>query len=144
MTASVLEIAGVRDPRPCIETPPRRHPFHRLEPVAPPRDCSIRTHLPVQSAVAVWARRLADRVVRIPSRLVLPVNRRDPRAKTWVLDFVCELDALPVPLLREKVKSCITEHIDVEEWKRLQEAEDLEKQTLDSMRSFFVQEQHNS
>lgn len=71
----------------------------------------------------------------------LPVNRKDPRAKTWNHPFVCELDALPVNVLRSLVRECIEAHIDKARWEHTKEAERLERQTLDAMHGYFVQEQ---
>jgi hypothetical protein len=72
----------------------------------------------------------------------LPVNRKDPRAKKWPYPFVCELDALPVNVLRSLVEECIERHVNVADWQRTKEAERLERETLDLMRTYFVQEQH--
>ncbi len=72
----------------------------------------------------------------------LPVNRRDPRAKTWKHPFVCELDALPATELRALVEQCITQHIDAAAWNAEQQAEQLEKATLADIQAYFVQEQN--
>ena len=91
----------------------------------------------------VWFERAAITLdqVRDYDLPTLRVNRKDPRAKTWDVGFVCELDALPAKVLREMVERCIVQHIDGEEWHNTQEAERLERQALGQMQRYFIQEQ---
>jgi hypothetical protein len=71
------------------------------------------------------------------------VNKKDSRAKTWQYPFVCELEALPPDKLRELVRDCIRQHIDSWTWERAKEAEQAERETLEKMRDYFVQERNN-
>lgn len=88
----------------------------------------------VQAAVTLEQVRRLD----LPT---LPVNRKDPRAKTWPHNFVVELEAYPAQGLRALVDACISQHIDAAAWARTQEAERLERDTLEKAR-YFVQEQN--
>lgn len=80
-----------------------------------------------------------ERVAILPEdikRFNLPpalAKRTDPRYRHFVKRYgteSVELDALPPDELRKRIMSCITRHIDAEEWRRLQVIEDAEQRTL--------------
>ena len=53
-------------------------------------------------------------------------------------DRCIEVDALPPNEIRERVKNAIEAHIDTMEWKRLQETERLERETLENIVTAFA------
>ena len=66
----------------------------------------------------------------------LAVKQKDRRARAFIEkhgDECAEVDALPPSELRSRVRQAIESHIDQERWKRLQETERLEKETLDKV-----------
>lgn len=70
----------------------------------------------------------------LPTR---PTKRgKNRHAKNWEGESV-ELDAIPVPVLRQMVEQCITQHIDERALKESQRVERLEKETLEHMANNF-------
>jgi hypothetical protein len=64
---------------------------------------------------------------------VLPVKRRDSRAKKYLARFgdrAVELDALPVPELRRRIVACVDKHIDKAAWDRLLRVERIEHESI--------------
>jgi hypothetical protein len=63
----------------------------------------------------------------------LPVKSSDRRAAGFIRKYgrrCAEVDAIPPNMLRQRVREAIECHIDFEEWERLQQVEELERQTL--------------
>jgi len=63
----------------------------------------------------------------------LPVKVSDRRAAGFIRKYgrrCAEVDAIPPNMLRQRVREAIESHIDFEEWERLQQVEELERQTL--------------
>jgi hypothetical protein len=76
----------------------------------------------------------------------LPIRatkKKDPRSKQWGDQPSVELDALPAPVLRNLVKTCIERHIDQEEWAMAKTVEQLERHTLSTIRQNFVLDQNS-
>ena len=66
----------------------------------------------------------------------LKPKKLDTRYKRFVAehgDQCAELDAIPAPELRSRVKGTIVSHIDGERRRRLQQTERLERETLDHL-----------
>ena len=63
----------------------------------------------------------------LPTR---PTKKTDIRARAFDSETSVELDAMPPSILRNMVKSAITQHIDVDEFDRLVKVEALERQSL--------------
>ena len=62
----------------------------------------------------------------------LPAKAKDARYKGFVKEYgtdAAELEALPPDVLRGRVRAAIEQHIDAEEWKKLQRTEELERAT---------------
>jgi hypothetical protein len=72
---------------------------------------------------------------------VCKIKASDPCSKTLGNKPSAELDALPAPILRYLVKECIERHIDPTEWERIRLIEQLEWETLATMRQNLVQVQ---
>lgn len=70
--------------------------------------------------------------LNLPTR---PTKSTDTRAKKWTGGECVELDSMPPVEIRSLVESCITRHIDQREWDALKQTEQLEKETLRSIRS---------
>jgi hypothetical protein len=66
--------------------------------------------------------------------LRLAPKKKDPNLRRfYALGFrdCAELDAIPAPDLRARLRAAINRHIPADEWARLQRLEDLEKQTVE-------------
>lgn len=59
-----------------------------------------------------------------------PNKAKDPRARNWKYDYACELDAMPTPILRNLVETCIHWHIDSNELKAELEIQAQEQKVL--------------
>jgi hypothetical protein len=63
----------------------------------------------------------------------VPVKKTDPNTKKYLTTYgnrAAELDALPPDVLRERVRSVITEHIDVERWNLIRFEEQIQQASL--------------
>lgn len=83
----------------------------------------------------VWTR-LAVRDVDFTDHnlIALPVKEADRRSKKFIEEYgedCAEVDALPPTELRRRVEEAINQHINQGEWKQLQDAERIEKESLD-------------
>ena len=67
----------------------------------------------------------------LPSR---PVKKSDTRAAKWTGGDCVELDTMPPAAIHAAVKSCIERHIDQRKWAVLKQTEELERETLKSLR----------
>lgn len=66
----------------------------------------------------------------------LEPKKKDSRYKRFVGEHgmrCAELDALPATELRRRVEEAVVSHIDAKKWKRLQEIERLEKESIDKV-----------
>lgn len=65
----------------------------------------------------------------------LPVKNSDTRAAKFLREHrqCAEVDALPPSELRRRVRQAIEQHVDAEEWHRLQAVESAEQETLNRM-----------
>ena len=61
-------------------------------------------------------------------------KKSDPRTKAWGNRPSVEIDALPAPILRQLVESCILRHVDQNELTMLRNIEEAEKETLQEVR----------
>jgi hypothetical protein len=67
------------------------------------------------------------------ARLNLPTRspkRNTPADKNWPYDFACELDAMPSDSMREIVQAAINQHLDPDQLRVLQVAEESERELL--------------
>ena len=62
--------------------------------------------------------------------LTRPTKKTDPRARNFEGESV-EVDALPPHVIRQLVESSITQHINVQQWQREKEIEDMERETFE-------------
>jgi hypothetical protein len=65
-----------------------------------------------------------------------PTKKTDSRGKNFEGESV-EVDAIPPEKLREMVERCISQHIDLDEYDKLKNTEQLEKETLNEYLSNF-------
>ena len=72
--------------------------------------------------------------MNLPTR---PVKTSDTRAAKWTGGECVELDCMPPAEIRSLVTDCITRHIDQREWEALQQTEEMERETLASIRDQF-------
>ncbi len=63
------------------------------------------------------------------SLVTRPTKKTDSRSKNFKGESV-EVDAIPPETLRAMVEKCIAQHVDMEEYRKLQRTEQLEKETL--------------
>lgn len=73
--------------------------------------------------------------LNLPTR---PTKLTDTRAKKWTGGECVELDSIPPTEIRSLVESSIVQHIDQHEWNLLKQTEEMEKETLRSIRSKAV------
>jgi len=72
------------------------------------------------------------------SLVELPVKKADSRSKEFVRkhgDRCAEIDALPPPALRDRIRTAIEKHVPREQWEKLRQVEAAEKATF---RKLFV------
>lgn len=70
------------------------------------------------------------KLYNLPTR---ETKRSDPRARHWGNKPSVELDALPAPILKQLVRSCITRHINAQVWEITQKIERQEQKTLSTV-----------
>jgi hypothetical protein len=68
-------------------------------------------------------------IYNLPTR---PAKTTDPRASNFKGESV-EIDAMDLSVLREKVRQCIIEHINPEEWAAQKRIEEQEREVLNEV-----------
>lgn len=66
----------------------------------------------------------------------VPVKHGDSRARAYLAEYgdrAAELDALPPDELRRRIEGAITDHIDAENWNRLVDVEQVERESINAV-----------
>jgi hypothetical protein len=78
--------------------------------------------------------------LNLPTRATKP---QDPRSKKWGDHPSVELDALPVQVLRTLVERCIKKHIDKDEWERMRQVEEAERNTMANINNLVLDQNYS-